>query len=399
MPKLTLDDVRTGGKRVLVRVDFNVPMKDGQITDDSRISASLPTLERLVGEGARTVLMSHLGRPKGGPDPKYSLEPVARRLAQLMERDIHFVDECVGGLALEAGESLQDGQILLLENLRFHSEEEANDPGFSRQLAQLGNLYVNDAFGTAHRAHASTVGVTRYFQQAVAGPLLEKELTYLQMALEGAKRPFTVVLGGAKISGKIDVIRNLLDKTDRILVGGGMIYTFYKAQGTPVGESLVEADRRELAEATLRAAREAGVELVLPLDSVVSTAADGSEPSRPTEGPAIPDGMIGVDIGPRTVRLFREKLAGSNTVVWNGPVGIFEVPAFAVGTREIALAMAEATRRGATTIVGGGDSVAAIHRLGLAERDFSHVSTGGGAFLEFLEGKELPGVAALTDRA
>jgi len=399
MSKLTLDDVRTGGKRVLVRVDFNVPMKDGQITDDARIVASLPTLGRLVAEGARTVLMSHLGRPKGGPDAKYTLEPVARRLAQLLDQDIHFVDECVGSLALEAGESLQDGQILLLENLRFHSEEEANDPGFSRQLAQLGNLYVNDAFGTAHRAHASTVGVTRYFQQAVAGPLLEKELTYLQAALLGANRPFTVVLGGAKISGKIDVIRNLLGKVDRILVGGGMIYTFYKAQGTPVGESLVEADRREMAEETLRAAAEAGVELVLPLDSVVSTAADGSEPSRPTEGPDIPDGMMGVDIGPRTLRLFREKLADSRTVVWNGPVGIFEVPAFAAGTREIALAIAEATRRGATTIVGGGDSVAAIHRLGLTERDFSHVSTGGGAFLEFLEGKDLPGVAALTERA
>ena len=399
MPKLTLDDLRPESQRVLVRVDFNVPMKDGEITDDSRIVAALPTLERLTRDRARVILMSHLGRPKGAADPRYTLEPVARRLARLLDREIKFVDECVGALALDASESLRDGEILLLENLRFHSEEEANDPTFSRQLAQLGNLYVNDAFGSAHRAHASTVGVTRYFQQAAAGPLMEKELKYLSLALERADRPFVAVLGGAKISGKIDVIKNLLDKVDRILVGGAMVYTFYKAQGTTVGESLIEPDRRELAAATLEAAEEAGVELVLPVDSIVSTAADGSEDARATTGPDIAVGSMGVDLGPRSIALFESKIADARTVVWNGPMGIFEVPAFAKGTEAIARSVAAATHRGATTIVGGGDSVAAINRLGFSDEDFSHVSTGGGAFLEFLEGKELPGVAALTERA
>jgi phosphoglycerate kinase len=398
MRKLTLDDVRPEGQRVLVRVDFNVPMKDGEITDDSRIVASLPTLERLVRDRARIILMSHLGRPKGAVDPKYTLEPVARRLAKLMDREVRFIDECVGALALHASETLKDGDVLLLENLRFHSEEEANDPIFSRQLAQLGNLYVNDAFGTAHRAHASTVGVTKFFQQAVAGPLMEKELKYLSLALERPEHPYVAVLGGAKISGKIDVIRNLLERVDGILVGGAMVYTFYKARGTPVGESLVEPDRREMAAATLQAAGEAGVELCLPVDSIVSTAADGSEEAKATDGADIPLGSMGVDLGPKTIALFERKIAEARTVVWNGPMGIFEVPAFAKGTLAIATAVAEATQRGATTVIGGGDSVAAINRLGFEDGDFSHVSTGGGAFLEFLEGKELPGVAALTDK-
>jgi len=399
MRKLTLDDLRTQGQRVLVRVDFNVPMKDGEITDNSRMVASLPTLERLTRDGARVILMSHLGRPKGAVDPRYTLEPVARRLARLMDREIRFVDECVGVLALEASETLKDGEILLLENLRFHSEEEANDPIFSRQLAQLGNLYVNDAFGTAHRAHASTVGVTKFFQQAAAGPLMERELKYLSLALEHPEHPFVAVLGGAKISGKIDVIRNLLERVDGILVGGAMVYTFYKARGTPVGESLVEADRREMAAATLQAAEEANVKLSLPVDSIVSTAADGSEEVRATDGPDIPAGWMGVDLGPKSIALFEQNLGQARTIVWNGPMGIFEVPAFAKGTLAVAQAVAAATRRGATTLVGGGDSVAAINRLGFEDHDFSHVSTGGGAFLEFLEGKELPGVAALTDKA
>jgi phosphoglycerate kinase len=399
MRKLTLDDLRTQGQRVLVRVDFNVPMKDGEITDDSRMVASLPTLKRLTRDGARVILMSHLGRPKGAVDPRYTLEPVARRLARLMDREIRFIDECVGVLALEASETLKDGEILLLENLRFHSEEEANDPIFSRQLAQLGNLYVNDAFGTAHRAHASTVGVTKFFQQAAAGPLLERELKYLSLALEHPEHPFVAVLGGAKISGKIDVIRNLLERVDGILVGGAMVYTFYKARGTPVGESLVEADRREMAAATLQAAEEANVKLSLPVDSIVSTAADGSEEARATDGPDIPAGWMGVDLGPKSIALFEQNLGQARTIVWNGPMGIFEVPAFAKGTLAVAQAVAAATRRGATTLVGGGDSVAAINRLGFEDHDFSHVSTGGGAFLEFLEGKELPGVAALTDKA
>jgi phosphoglycerate kinase len=399
MGKLTLDDLRPEGQRVLVRVDFNVPMKDGEITDDSRIVASLPTLERLTRARARVILMSHLGRPKGNIDPRYSLEPVARRLARLMDREIRFIDECVGALALHASETLEDGEILLLENLRFHSEEEANDPIFSRQLAQLGNLYVNDAFGTAHRAHASTVGVTKFFQQAAAGPLMEKELKYLSHALERPLHPFVAVLGGAKISGKIDVIRNLLERVDRILVGGAMVYTFYKARGTSVGDSLVEPDRREMAAATLLAAEEADVELCLPVDSITSTAADGSEEVRATDGADIPAGWMGVDLGPKSIALFEQKLADARTVVWNGPMGIFEVPAFAKGTQAVAQAVAAATKRGATTLVGGGDSVAAINRLGFEDRDFSHVSTGGGAFLEFMEGKELPGVAALTDKA
>jgi phosphoglycerate kinase len=398
MRKVGLGDLQTAGKRVLVRVDFNVPLKGGEILDDARIQAELPTLRKLIADGARTVLMSHLGRPKGEPEPKYSLEPVAQRLAQLLGHEIHFVDDCVGPEPLEASERLAPGQVLLLENLRFHPGEEANDAVFAKQLSGLGDLYVNDAFGAAHRAHASTHAVTQYFPQAAAGPLMEREIHYLSRALESAERPFTAILGGAKISGKIDVILHLLDKVDRILIGGGMIYTFYRAKGIPVGESLVETDREEMAADILREAEERGVELVLPVDSIVSAAADGSEPHRATPDEAIPDGAIGVDIGPRSVTRFRERIAGSRTVVWNGPVGIFEVPAFANGTLEVARAVAEAGGRGAVTIVGGGDSVAAIHRLGLEESAFSHVSTGGGAFLEFLEGKELPGVAALKDK-
>ncbi len=398
MNKLTLDDLKTAGKRVLVRVDYNVPVKDGEIGDDTRIAASLPTLKRLIGDGARVILMSHLGRPKGAPDSRYSLEPVARRLAKLLGQEIHFVNDCVGAKALESSEKLKNGQVLLLENLRFHPEEEADDPGFAKQLAELGDLYVNDAFGAAHRAHASTEGVTRYFKQAAAGLLMEAELRYLTRALVDPARPFVTILGGAKISGKVDVLNHLLDKVDRILIGGGMTYTFYRAQGRSVGDSLVESDRVEMAGEVMAAAKQASVDLVLPVDSVISAAADGSEPARNTDGPDIPAGTMGVDIGPATVKLFREKLSDARTVVWNGPLGIFEVPEFADGTLEIARAVAEVTRRGGTTVVGGGDSVAAIGRLGLDKDAYSHVSTGGGAFLEFLEGKELPGVAALTEK-
>jgi phosphoglycerate kinase len=398
MNKLTLDDLDPRGRRVLVRVDFNVPLKNGEITDDARIAASLPTIRTLAEAGARVILMSHLGRPKGAPDPAFSLEPVARRLADLLGRQIHFADDCVGPEALEASEELAEGQVLLLENLRFHQEEQENDPGFAKQLAQLGDVYVNDAFGTAHRAHASTEGVTRFMAQAAAGRLMERELRYLKGALEGPRAPFVAILGGAKVSGKMDVLRNLMKRVDRILIGGGMTYTFYRSRGTPVGDSLVESDRVEMAKGVMEAAGGEGVDFVLPVDSIVSTAADGSESSHPTPGAAVPDGHMGVDVGPKTVELFRDKLAGAKTVVWNGPLGIFEVPEFSRGTLEIAKAVAEATRRGAVTIVGGGDSVAAIHRLNLPESDFSHISTGGGAFLEFLEGKELPGVAALTDR-
>jgi phosphoglycerate kinase len=398
MNKLTLDDLEPRGRRVLVRVDFNVPLKDGEITDDARIAASLPTLRDLVEAGAKVVLMSHLGRPKGAPDPAFSLEPVARRLAKLLGRTIRFADDCVGPEALEASEELGEGDVLLLENLRFHQEEQDNDPGFAKQLSQLGDLYVNDAFGTAHRAHASTEGVTRFLPRAAAGRLMERELRYLRGALESPQAPFLAILGGAKVSGKMDVLRNLMKRVDGILIGGGMTYTFYRSRGTAVGDSLVESDRVAMAKSVIEAAQSEGVDFVLPVDSVVSTAADGSEAAHATQGPAIPDGYMGVDVGPKTVKLFRSKLAEARTVVWNGPLGIFEVPEFARATLEIAKAVAEATRRGAVTIVGGGDSVAAIHRLKLAESDFSHISTGGGAFLEFLEGKELPGVAALTDR-
>ncbi len=398
MNKLSVRDLDVGGKRVLVRVDYNVPIKEGEIADDSRVVASLPTVRDLVDRGARVVLMSHLGRPKGQADPKYSLEPVARRLAKLLGREIHFVNDCVGSKALEASEKLEDGQVLLLENLRFHPEEEANDSSFSQQLAQLGDLYVNDAFGAAHRAHASTEGVTKYFKQAAAGLLMEAELGYLDRALARPERPFVAILGGAKISGKIDVLNHLMDKVDRILIGGGMTYTFYMAQGHEVGDSLVESDRIELAGRVLKEADKAGVEVVLPVDSVVSAAADGSETSRVSDGPDIPAGTMGVDIGPRTVELFEGKLSDARTVVWNGPLGIFEVPAFAAGTEAVARAVAGVHARGGIAVVGGGDSVAAIARLGLDKASYSHVSTGGGAFLEFMEGKELPGVAALTEK-
>jgi 3-phosphoglycerate kinase len=398
MDKLTIADLDVKGKRVLVRVDFNVPMKDGEITDDSRILASLPTLERLTGEGARVVLMSHLGRPRGGPDAAFSLEPVARRLAQLWGREIRFADDCVGAGPVAESEKLEDGQVLLLENLRFHKEEEENDRAFSRQLAQHGEIYVNDAFGAAHRAHASTVGVPGVLPRAAAGLLMEAELDYLGRIVQSPQTPYVAILGGAKISGKMDVLLHLMDRVDRILVGGAMTYTFFQAMGHATGASLVERDRLDMAEEVLDAAKRAKVDLLLPVDSVISSAADGSEPSEVSKGIDIPEGMIGVDIGPRTAALFQEQLADARTVVWNGPVGIFEVPPFATGTKMVADAVAAATTRGAITIVGGGDSVAALNRLEIDKSTFSHVSTGGGAFLEFLEGKELPGVAALTGR-
>ena len=327
MNKLSIDDLDFRGHRVLTRVDYNVPLREGSITDDSRIVASLPTLERLRDGGARIVLMSHLGRPKGEPTPQYSLEPVARRLAELIGQEIRFVNDCVGAGALEASEKLEPGGILLLENLRFHPEEEENAPGFSQQLGELGDLYVNDAFGAAHRAHASTVGVTKYIRRAAAGLLMERELHYLGTALADPKRPYVAILGGAKISGKIDALKNLLPMVDRILIGGGMTYTFYAARDIAIGDSLIETDRVNVARAILDAARKAEVEIILPEDSIVSTSADGSEPYEVTDGPEIPDGLMGVDIGPRSQERFRSALADARTVVWNGPLGVFEVEA------------------------------------------------------------------------
>jgi phosphoglycerate kinase len=392
--KQGLKHLQPAGKRVLVRVDFNVPVKNGVVGDDSRIVAALPTIRYLVEQRARVILMSHLGRPKGGPDTKNSLKPVAARLEELLRQPVAFAPDCVGPEVEALARALQDGQVLLLENLRFHPEEEANDAGFAKQLAVLGELYVNDAFGTAHRAHASTEGVTHFLRPAVAGFLMQKELDYLGRALESPQRPFVAVLGGAKISGKIDVITQLLGKVDRLLVGGAMMFTFLKAQGRPTGRSLVEDDRVELAKTVLEQAKARGVELVLPVDCVASAAADGSAPARTVALEGLGPDEMGVDIGPESVKLFAAKLKDAKTVVWNGPMGIFEVPAFAEGTLGVARAMADLTGHGAVTVVGGGDSVAAIQQAGLAEK-FSHLSTGGGASLEFLEGKVLPGVAAL----
>ena len=392
--KRTVQDLDCAGKRVLMRVDFNVPVSGGAVTDDTRIVAALPTIRYLLQKRARIVLCSHLGRPKGGPDPKYSLKPVRERLTRLLRQDVAWADDCVGPEAERAAMALQDGGALLLENLRFHPEEEKNDPAFAQALAKLGECYVNDAFGTAHRAHASTEGVTHYLKPAVAGFLMKTELDYLGTALESPKRPFVAVLGGAKISGKIDVLTALLGKVDRLLIGGAMMFTFLKAQGKPVGRSLVEDDRLDLARELLATARSRGVELVLPTDCIASTAPDGSAPSAPKPIEQLGANEMGVDIGPETLAAFTARLRDAKTVVWNGPMGIFEVPAFAAGTMGIAKALAPLKAQGAVTVVGGGDSVAAVQQSGLAER-FSHLSTGGGASLEFLEGKVLPGVAAL----
>jgi phosphoglycerate kinase len=396
--KKTLRDLEPAGKRVLVRVDFNVPIQDGQVADDTRLVATMPTLRYLLEKRARLVLMSHLGRPQGGPDPRYSLKPVAARLERLLRMPVIFAGDCVGAEAEGAARALADGQVLLLENLRFHPEEEANDAGFARQLAGLGEAYVNDAFGTAHRAHASTEGVPRLLHPAVAGFLMEKELSYLGRALDQPARPFVAILGGAKISGKIDVIQALLPKLDRLLIGGAMMFTFLMAQGHQVGRSLVEDDRLGVAKEVLERAAARGVRLELPGDVVASTAPDGTQPSRVCPATEIRPDEMGVDIGPNTVKSFEDSLRDAKTVLWNGPMGVFEVPAFARGTLEVARLLAAATARGAVTVVGGGDSAAAVQQAELAGH-LTHLSTGGGASLEFLEGRELPGVAALDDRS
>jgi phosphoglycerate kinase len=399
MAKLTVRDLKPEqlrGKRALVRVDFNVPLDDeGHITDDTRIRAALPTIEYLLDRGARVVLLSHLGRPKGKPTPKYTLEPVGRRLRELLPgRTGTFVESTDTDEALKAAMSLGDGEVLLLENTRFLGGEETNDQRLARGLAQLGDLYVNDAFGAAHRAHASTEGVAHHLKPAVAGMLMEKELAYLQGALDAPQHPFVAILGGSKISGKIDVIEALLPKVDALLIGGAMACTFYKAMGLETGTSLVEPDRVDMAKRLLD---KAGTRLILPHDATVATDIKAGAGARTVLKEQIPANMAMLDIGPRTAESYGRAIQSAKTVLWNGPMGVFETPPFDKGTRAVAEAMAQATGKGAVTIVGGGDSAAAVEQFGLAAR-MSHVSTGGGASLEFLEGKTLPGVAALTEK-
>lgn len=399
MNKMTIRDAALEGRRVLTRVDFNVPIDDRQeITDDTRIEASLPTINALLEGGASVILMSHLGRPKGKPNPAYSLRPVAARLGELLGRPVTFATDCIGSDVRAMASAMKPGDVLLLENLRFHAEEEANDEGFARELAALGDLYVNDAFGSAHRAHASTEGVTHFLSPSLAGLLMEKEIDYLGRAVGNPERPYLAILGGAKISGKIDVISNLLDKVDTLLVGGGMMFTFLKAQGLEIGTSLLEEDRIELAREVLAKAEAGNKRLLLPVDAVVGKEFSNDTETRIVPVTGIPAGMMGLDIGPDSIALFADAIAGAKTIVWNGPMGVFEMPAFARGTFAIADALVAATKSGAVTVIGGGDSAAAIAQAGL-ESEVSHVSTGGGASLELLEGKVLPGVAALTDRS
>ncbi len=387
--KQTVRDVDVRGKKVLVRVDFNVPLKDGQVADDTRIRAALPTITYLLDNGAAVILISHLGRPKGEHKPELSLRPVATHLEKLLGRPVTFAEDCIGPAAETAAAALEPGQVLLLENTRFHPEEKKNDPQMARQLAALADLYVNDAFGSAHRAHASTEGVAHYLP-AVAGFLMEKEIRYLGQAIANPEKPFTAILGGAKIGDKIGVIRNLLDKADQILIGGGMANTFFKAQGYPVGDSLVEDDALETARSLLA---DAGSKLRLPVDVVIADAFDNAANSRIMAVGPIPEGWRILDIGPETVANYAKVIAAAKTVVWNGPMGVFEMPNFAKGTFGIAEAVAASD---AVSIVGGGDSVAAVKQSGLAEK-ITHISTGGGASLEMLEGKVLPGLAALRD--
>lgn len=389
-----LGDAQVYEKRALVRVDFNVPLdENGEITDDTRIRAALPTIHLLLKRGARPVILSHLGRPKGKPEAKYSLSPVAKRLNQLVEKNVIFVESTDSDEALKASQELAGGEILLLENTRFLGGEEKNDPRLSRALAELGDFFVNDAFGAAHRAHASTVGVAEHLRPAVAGLLMEKELEYLGSALANPTRPFVAILGGAKISGKIDVIEQLLPKVDGLLIGGAMACTFYKAMGLETGKSLVEADRVSMAKDLLE---RAGMRLTLPHDAMVAPSLDEASAAKAVPRNAIPKDQAMFDIGPQTIASYSRAIASAKTVIWNGPMGVFETPPFDKGTRAIAEALATATERGATTIVGGGDSAAAVAEAGLEAR-MSHVSTGGGASLEFLEGKTLPGVEALDD--
>jgi phosphoglycerate kinase len=402
MPKLSIRDLDLAHKRVLIRVDFNVPLKDGVITDDTRIRETLPTIEHALRHKAKVILCSHLGRPKGKPVESMSLRPLVARLRLLLDHllssseNVAFSPDCVGEIAQEMSQQLESGQTLLLENLRFHAAEEANDPAFAKQLASLCDIYVNDAFGSAHRAHASTEGITHFVSQSAAGMLMEKELNFLGKVLVEPDRPFVAIIGGSKISGKIDVIDNLLDKADTLLIGGGMAYTFLNALGQETGKSLVETDKLDVAKAALVKAKEKNVNLLLPIDHVLADKFDAKAKTEIFSGSgAFPAEMMALDIGPATVDLFAKEIAEARTILWNGPMGVFELAPFAHGTNAIADLVA--ANDDATTIVGGGDSVAAVQQAGVADR-ITHISTGGGASLEFLEGKTLPGVAALTEK-
>lgn len=397
MNKLSIRDLDVKGKRVFMRVDFNVPLDGGNVAEDTRIRETLPTLRLAMERGARLILASHLGRPKGKPDPRYSLTPVAARLRELLGKPVGFAADCVGAEAEAKSQALADGGVLLLENVRYHPQEEANDPEFSRQLAALcDGLFVCDAFGSAHRAHASVVGITKFVRQSAAGLLMEKELSYLGKAISSPDRPFVAVLGGAKVSDKIEVVQNLMKLADAMLIGGAMAYTFLKSQGLPVGKSLVEDDKLDLAKSLLEQARRRNFKLLLPVDHVLAESPN-STITKITDIAHTPDGWMGLDVGPNTVEEYRNVIATARTIVWNGPLGMFEKPAFSQGTLGMARAVAAATKAGATSIVGGGDSVAAVEQAGVGSQ-ISHISTGGGASLEFLAGEKLPGVEALTDK-
>jgi phosphoglycerate kinase len=397
MAKLSIRDLNLKGKRVFIRVDYNVPLNDsGEITDDTRIRASLPTIQYGIEQGGRLILASHLGRPKGKVNPKYSMKPTAARLSELLHKPVEFAIDCIGEEAAQKAAALKDGEVLVLENLRFHPEEEKNDPAFAKQLASLAELYVDDAFGSAHRAHASVEGITHYLKPAAAGLLMEKEVSSLSRATEHAAHPYVVIVGGAKVSDKIEFLQNLVKLADTILVGGAMAYTFLKAQGIEVGKSRVEDDKLDVARELLKSAQDGGKRFLLPTDHVLAEKLDAGG-AHEVSAEAIPVTNLGVDIGPETRQAYADEIAGAKLIVWNGPMGVFEIPAYAEGTLAVARAVASATERGAFSIVGGGDSVAAVQQMGVADK-ISHISTGGGASLEFLSGLTLPGVAALSEK-
>lgn len=405
MPKLSLQDLINSNslrsKNVLVRVDFNVPIdKEGKITDNKRIAETLPTIKAITDNGGKCILMSHLGRPKGERKPEYSLKPVAEELSRIYNKHVIFADDCIGDENKNIIEAMNDGDVLLLENLRYYNGEEKNDPEFAKKLASVGDIFINDAFGTAHRAHASTEGITHYIDKSAAGYLMEKEIKYLSEAVDDPKRPLCAILGGSKISGKIDVLENLLTKADKILIGGGMMFTFYKALGYKIGKSLLEEDKVELAKSLIDKATSLGKEIILPMDVLFASKFEAAAETKIFNADSLPDefeSWLGVDIGPETIKEYRKIILESKTIIWNGPMGVFEIPEFAKGTFEIAQALVDATENGAVTIIGGGDSASAIAKAGLSNK-VSHVSTGGGASLEYLEGKILPGISALSER-